>query len=106
MQQLGELQKHLAAIRARQAEVIAFASRNWQDVQTTQKALGLEFILVSGPNVELMLRYEAYNSSAGVAKPVTVIVDKTGRIRWKYAGKDVNDRPKSTAILAQLQRLQ
>ena len=93
-------------MRAMQAEVIAFASRNWQDVQTTQKALGLAFVLVAGPNVELMIRYGAYNPSAGVAKPVTIIVDKTGRIRWRYVGKDVNDRPRPTAILAQLQRLQ
>ena len=93
-------------MRLMQAEVIAFASRNWQDVQTTQRALGLEFVLVPGPNVELMIRYGAYNPSAGVAKPVTIIVDKTGRIRWRYVGKDVNDRARHTAILAQLQRLQ
>src|SRR6266568_1648669 len=38
-QQLGELQNHLAEIRALDAEVIAIASHGQQDVANTQSAL-------------------------------------------------------------------
>jgi peroxiredoxin Q/BCP len=60
-QQLGELQKSLAEIRAMGAEVIAIASRDQQDVLKTQQALDLQFVLVPGPQVELMKQYGVYN---------------------------------------------
>lgn len=72
----------------------------------TQKALNLEFILVPGPNVDLMKRYEAYNHQTKQALPVTLIVDRNELVRWKYVGKDISDRPGRGEIIAQLRLLQ
>ncbi len=88
-----------------QAEVIAFATKGRRDVQTTRKALNLEFVLVPGPNVDIMKQYGAYNYQTQEALPVTLIIDKAGIVRWKYIGKNVYDRPGRAAILAQLQLL-
>lgn len=89
-----------------QAEVIAIASRDRRDVEMTQKALDLQFILVPGPNADLMKQYGAYNLQKGVALPVTFIIDKNGVVRWKYVGKNDFDRPEVRSILTELRHLQ
>jgi len=72
----------------------------------TRKALDLEFVLVPGPNADLMKQYGAYNANKGVASPVTLIIDKNGVLRWKYVGKNDYDRPDLRDILIQLRHLQ
>jgi peroxiredoxin len=89
-----------------QAEVIAIASRDRRDVEMTQKVLDLQFILVPGPNADLMKQYGAYNFQKSIALPVTFIIDKNGVVRWKYVGKNDFDRPDVKKILTELQHLQ
>lgn len=104
-QQLGELQKSLSAIRDLQTEVIAVASSSPRDVEMTQKALDVQFILIPGPNADLMKEYAAYNFQKSVALPVTIIIDKNRIVRWKYVGKNDFDRPEISKLLAELQKL-
>lgn len=89
-----------------QAEVIAFSSRGREDVEKTQKLLNIDFLLVPGPHAELMKEYGAYNYQKGRAQPSTVIIDKTGVLRWKYIGASNEDRPSVETILNQLKLVQ
>lgn len=75
-------------------------------MQTTQKALDIEFVLVPGPNGDIMKQYGAYDYQKAQALPVTLIIDKTGTVCWKYVGKDINDRPNHATILDQLRLIQ
>jgi len=72
----------------------------------TQKVLDLQFILVPGPNSDLMKQYGAYNFLTRLAWPVTFIIDRNGIVRWKYEGKNDNDRPDLREILIHLRHLQ
>jgi peroxiredoxin len=105
-QQLGELQNHLAEIRALDAEVIAIASHGQQDVANTQSALNIEFVLVPGPQVALMKQFGVYNQQRQRANPATFIIDKAGLIRWKYVGGNDYDRPARSTILTPTTSLQ
>ncbi len=101
------MQKSRDQIRALQAEIIAFASRGKrEDVEKTKKLLEIDFILIPGPNAELMREYGAFNYQKNRAQPSTVIVDKAGIIRWKYVGTGDKDRPSLETILSQLKLLQ
>ena len=51
--------------------------------------------------------YNVYNlHNDGVAAPAVFIVDKDGKIAFKYIGKDIGDRPDSEIVLAELKKLQ
>ena len=88
------------------AEIVAIASRGSSDVKATRDALGINYILIPGPLPGVMREYDVYNERVGVARPATVIVDRSGAVRWRYVGRDDNDCPRSPAVIEQLRRLQ
>lgn len=55
--------------------------------------LSLPFPLLSDPQGALIKRYGLWNEKDRVSVPAIVVVDRTGRIVWLYAGHDFSDRP-------------
>lgn len=86
-------------------EVIAIASRDRQDVRTTQETLKPGYTLVPGPLPELFKQYGAYNDQRRRAFPATILIDRHGVIRWQHIGKNDNDRVNGTTVMAQLRKL-
>lgn len=87
------------------AEVIAIANGNRRDTETTRKALGISFHLIPGPNRRIQQEYGVYDDLKKRLKPSTVIVDKQGFVRFKYVGRDDEDRPSLAMILGVLREL-
>jgi peroxiredoxin len=103
MQQLGELQSQIADIRALDAEVIALSSRgNERDVRRTHDQLKLSYSLVPTPVSQVIkdfgLSTDQYGTSYG-----TVIIDKTGVVRFVHDSINENNRTSVSEIRRVLQ---
>ena len=51
-------------------------------------------------------RYGLLNSSYGIARPATFVIDKSGVVRWLFVEKSYQTRPTNEAILEVLRELQ
>jgi hypothetical protein len=65
----------------------------------------LPFPLLSDPRGELIKRYGLWDEEEGVAIPSTVVVDRSGEIRYLYSGSDFADRPGDEEFFATLDGL-
>jgi peroxiredoxin len=68
---------------------------------------GARFEILSDADRKTIVNYGILNAEerGGIAKPATFIVDKEGRIRFVYVGKDGGDRPEDSLILAEVEKL-
>lgn len=69
------------------------------------RKLKLPFPLLSDPRGDLARRCGLWNEEEGVAVPAIVIVDRSGEIRYLYAGSDFADRPGDDEVFAALDGL-
>ncbi len=65
----------------------------------------LPFPLLSDPRGELIKGYGLWDETEGVAVPSILVLDRTGEIRYYYAGSDFADRPGDEAVFAALDGL-
>lgn len=75
------------------------------NVEMSRK-LKLPFPLLSDPRGDLAKRCGLWNEKEGVAVPAIVVVDRSGEIRYLYAGSDFADRPGDEEIFAALDDLE
>ena len=66
----------------------------------------LPFPLLSDPRGDLARSYGVWNEGESVAIPAIVVVDRSGEIRYLYAGSDFADRPGDEEIFATLDDLE
>ncbi|OGK84824.1 MAG: hypothetical protein A2X52_06800 [Candidatus Rokubacteria bacterium GWC2_70_16] len=85
--------------------MVAIANSNRPDVRRTRKALGITFSLIPGPNRKVQEEYGVYDEEKRRLTPATMVVDKDSIIRFKYVGKDDEDRPGLSRILSVLRQL-
>ena len=55
--------------------------------------LALPFPLLSDPQGALSRAYGVWDEEGRIAVPAIVLINKTGTVRWLYAGHDFADRP-------------
>jgi hypothetical protein len=65
----------------------------------------LPFPLLSDPRGDLAKRYGLWDEEEGVARPATVVVDRSREIRYLYAGSDFADRPGDGEVFTALEGL-
>lgn len=65
----------------------------------------LPFPLLSDPRGELIKLLGLWNEEESVAHPSIVVVDKSGRIQYIYAGEDFADRPGDEELFEALDKL-
>ena len=69
--------------------------------------LGLPFPVLYDPPAEVVRAYDVFNLLGdGLATPSTFIIDRDGVIRWKFVGRDINDRASVMQILKQLRLME
>ena len=85
--------------------MIAVSSRDANDAAMTKKALEIDFPVLPGPNFPIQKKYGVYNYGTNLANAATFIVAKDGVIRWRYIGRDQEDRPGIEAIVEQVKKL-
>lgn len=59
----------------------------------------LPFRLLSDPRGDLSRAYGVWDEEGRIAIPAIILLDKTGTVRWMYAGRDFADRPEDQALL-------
>src|SRR5215813_1664596 len=102
--QLTRLAEDYEKFRKAGAELIAISvdsqSFAWSMGQTT----GAKFQILSDADKKTIIAYGILNAEehGGIAKPSTFIVDRDGRIRYLYVGKDGGDRPEDSVILEEV----
>ncbi len=64
--------------------------------------LRLPFPLLSDPGGELARRLELWDRDDAVAKPAVLVLDRSGGIRYLYAGGDPADRPDDEEVFRSL----
>ena len=103
MRQLGELQSQIAGIRALDTEVIALSSRgNEQDVRRTHDQLKLTYPLVPMPVSQVIKDFGLSTDQYGICYG-TVIIDKTGVVRFVHDSTNENNRTSVSEIRRVLQ---
>lgn len=66
--------------------------------------LALPFPLLSDPEGELAKRCGVWNEQEGVAEPTIVVLDRSGAVRYAYAGgRDFSDRPPEDEVVSALE---
>ena len=66
--------------------------------------LALPFPLLSDPEGELARRCGVWNEQEGVAEPTIVVLDRSGEVRYAYAGgRDFSDRPAEDEVISALE---
>jgi peroxiredoxin len=89
------------------AELLAVSvdeqSYAWSMAQTT----GAKFQILSDADKKTITEYGIVNAAehGGIAHPSVFILDKEGRIRYMYVGKDAGDRPPDETIIGEVKKV-
>lgn len=70
-----------------------------------REKLQLPFPLLSDARGDLAKSYGIWNDNEGVAVPTIIVVDRSGEVRYFYAGNDFADRPGDGEIFSALDEL-
>ena len=93
-------------IRGLDAEVLAVSKDDLSGAERVFDYLDLGFPVLFDPEAEVVRKYGVYNLlSDSYATPSVFIIDKSGKVRWRYIGRNYNDRPSNNQIIAQLEAL-
>jgi peroxiredoxin len=70
--------------------------------QKVAKELNLTYPILSDIYRNFIKQYNVLHPTEGIARPSMFVVNKEGRIVWKYVGADATDRPPLDTVLKQL----
>jgi peroxiredoxin len=75
----------------------------WSMAQTT----GAKFQILSDAEKKTITEYGIVNAAehGGIAHPSVFILDKEGRIRYMYVGKDASDRPPDDTLIIEVKKV-
>lgn len=85
--------------------MIGLSSRGGRDdVQRVRAELGISFPLIPAPVRQLAETYGVWNQQKNAAFG-TVIIGKTGVVRYQRFGQDEHDRPSALEIVSSLRNI-
>ena len=102
--QLQEIQQHLAEFRKQKAEVFIISSDPRDALKAMRSDLGLDLTIVPDFHDQFATTFSRPESSSGT-KPMVVIIDRHGLVRFKSIAKNDAARPTSAQLLAVLKEL-
>jgi peroxiredoxin len=88
------------------ATVIAIVVDNPATNAALVKRLGLEFAVLSDPELATIRAWGVEHEGKDIALPATLVVDRSGMIAWAYVGDNVGDRPVLDTVLEVLTALE
>lgn len=100
-ERLRELQESLPAYRRAGAEVVAATPDPPVAAARTAAELGLSYPVVSVDSAALS-RWELLGDGGSAALPSTVLLDRSGVIRYRHVGLSAADRARDVEVLAVL----
>ena len=105
--QLTRLAEDYNKIKAAGADLVAISADNQSFAWSMGQTTGAKFNLLSDSDRSVIKTYGILNplEHDGIAKPSIFIIDKEGRIRYMYVGKDPSDRPPDETILEEIKKV-
>ena len=99
--QLGELQQHLSELQSLGTEVWAISSTDSAGkVATFARMSGYTFPVLSDATLEVTQKYGVLNETRPIlAHPTTMIIDRSGKLRYKRVDVDFVERPSAKELL-------
>ena len=70
-----------------------------EDSRDLARKKGLEYPLLSDPELRAIRAYGVADESNGIAWPAEFLVDRGGRIRWRATAMSVTKRPSADDLL-------
>jgi peroxiredoxin len=84
------------------AEMIAISADPPGDGQKLAAEMKLTYPILSDLYKNFIKQYGVLHPQEGIARPSMFIVNKEGKIVWKYVGMEAADRPPVNIVLQQL----
>lgn len=85
------------------ADLVVISVEDPAQNKAGKEEMGLTFPVLADVDHAAGDAYGVYNLLGdGLETPSVFILDKQGRIRWKYIGRDVADRPPAGKVVAEL----
>ena len=82
--------------------MIAVSADSPADGQKVASELNLSFPILSDVYKNFIKQYGVLHPTEGIARPSMFLVNKEGKIVWKYVGNDATDRPAIDTVLQQV----
>ena len=89
-------------IKSLGAEMIAISADSPADGQKVASELNLTYPVLSDVYKNFIRQYGVLHPTEGIARPSMFVVNKDGKITWKYVGSEASDRPPINTVLQQL----
>jgi len=105
MKWLSQLRDDYLEIRGLDTEVLGISADDPQKELDTGGRYELPFKLLSDPGCNVIMAYRVYDDFTHTATSAAFIVDRDGRIRYKYVSGAPPDLPDDTVIIEQLRNL-
>src|SRR5438094_10032847 len=81
--------------------MVAVSADTPADGQKVATELSLTYPILSDIYKNFIKQYGVLHPTEGIARPSMFIVNKEGKIAWKYVGKDARDRTPIETVLQQ-----
>lgn len=113
MAQLGELGSLLNAQLKARTQILAVSPETAKEAQKLRAAVRkqfdqeIDFPLLADPESAVIHRYGLRNPEGrGWPHPAVYVIDRSGRVRWKFVETDYRIRPSNEEILKALEDLE
>jgi peroxiredoxin len=105
--QLTRLAEDYNKIKEAGADLIAISADTQDYAWSMGLTTGAKFQILSDSDHKVIESFGVLNAKEhnGIAHPSIFIIDKDGRIRYMYVGKDPGDRPEDGTILEEVKKL-
>ena len=103
---LEKLRDDYLEFRGLDTEVLAISADDRQKALDTAGRYSLPFRLLSDPGRRVIREYRVYDDFTNTATSAAYIVDRQGKIRYKYVSGAPPDLPSDTVIIEQLRYLE
>lgn len=102
---LKKLDDDYLEIRALATEVIAISADKENEVTFMRDKYSLSLRLLPDPACKVIRAYQVYDDMTRTATCAAFVIDRTGKIRYKYVSRAPPDLPDNSSILATLRFL-
>ena len=82
--------------------MIAISADSPADGQKLATELNISFPILSDVYKNFINQYGVLHPTEDIARPSMFVVNKEGKIVWKYVGTEASDRPPMDTVLQQL----
>ena len=96
---MGRFEERRAELEKRGARLAAVATDPVETSRELVKDRKLGFPILSDPTGEAIQAFGVWHAEKKIALPAIIVIDRTGKVRWRRVGESVTDRPEEDEVL-------